>query len=82
MKVGGDRNWFICPCGNEPHKDGFFSCTKDGNVTSPTLDGDWDGVLYVCGFCDSIINSHLMEIIGKCSDQVIYDNNRFDWSSY
>ena len=82
MKVGGDKNWFICPCGNEPHADGFFPCTNDGNITVPLVGSDWEGVLYVCGLCSSIINMDLMEIVGKCSDQVIYDNSKFDWSNY
>lgn len=82
MKVGGDQNWFICPCGNEPHTDGFFSCNSDGHITVGLVGGDWDEIHYVCGLCSNIINMHTLEIVGKCSDQVIHDNEKFDWSKY
>jgi hypothetical protein len=82
MKVGGDQNWFICPCGNEPHKDGFYSCNADGAITVPLVGGDWEGDLYVCGLCSNIISSNTLEIVGKCSDQIKLDNDRFDWSKY
>lgn len=81
-KIGGDSNWFICHCGNEPNRDGFFSAKTDGSITSPSVNGEWDERTYVCLACGRIIDAPTLVIVGKASMQIRLDNNRFDWSTY
>lgn len=44
---------FVCECGNEPHKDGFFPCDADGLEMEPTIKSSWDG-LYLCARCGAV----------------------------
>lgn len=46
-------NKFVCECGNEPHKDGFFPCDADGLEMEPTIESSWDG-LYLCARCGAV----------------------------
>lgn len=60
----GDRDAWICACGNVPSGDGFYPCNAAGNEVEP-VEGAWDGVLYVCNGCGRIIDQNTLEIIGR-----------------
>ena len=80
--INGTKDWFICNCGNEPDNDGFFSCLSTGEIVSPTLNGEWEGSLYLCERCNRIINGETLEVVGICSEQVAFSNSKFDWNEY
>lgn len=80
--INGDKDWFICLCKNEPHLDGFFTCLSDGSITPPTLNGDWQGLYYVCGKCSRIVNQDTLEVVGVCSEQVAFSNANYNWDLY
>lgn len=81
-KIQGDSNWFVCECGNEPHIDGFFTCTDDGRVTSPVLDGEWGGALYLCVRCNRIIHGETLEVEGYATNDAKLANDAYDWATY
>ena len=64
-------DWLVCQCGNEPHKDGFFTCLKDGTPVEPVLDGLWEGSLYVCASCYSIYDVDVFEETGKAVERAV-----------
>lgn len=80
--IDGTTDWFICTCGNQPNSDGFYSCTHDGTIVSPTLNGDWNGETYVCERCSRIIDGNTLKVVGVCSEQVAHANANFDWDTY
>lgn len=57
-------DWLVCKCGNEPHKDGFYTCLVNGEIVEPVLDGPWDGTLYLCAKCDAIYNIDTFDQVG------------------
>ena len=54
LTMDGQSEDWTCTCGNQPHTDGFYPCDPTGRELDPTLD-PWDGVLMVCGWCQTII---------------------------
>jgi len=80
--IDGDIHWFICRCGNEPYFDGFYSCSKDGEIVSPIINGDWDGLLYVCYRCGRIINQDTLEVVGVTGEKAAFHNANYDWENY
>lgn len=60
-------DWFVCQCGNEPYLDGFFPCLTDGTPVEPVIDGNWDGVLYVCAKCYAIYDQDTFDQVGEAS---------------
>jgi hypothetical protein len=63
LTEGGD---WVCPCGNEPHMDGFFPY-HDGAEVEPDADGPWDGVHYFCAACFRIINQNSGAVVDQVS---------------
>lgn len=47
------EDWWVCPCGNEPHAAGLYPCDADGNEQEPTTGSGWDGH-YVCADCGRV----------------------------
>lgn len=80
--IDGTADWFICTCGNQPNYDGFYSCLNTGEIVSPTLNGEWDEVSYLCERCQRIIDGQTLLVTGICSEQVTYGNSNFDWGKY
>lgn len=79
MPLDLDRStidWFVCQCGNEPNRDGFYTCTEDGAYAEPALGGLWQGYLYVCISCFAIYNVDTMDQIGVASlkNQALWTN--------
>jgi hypothetical protein len=58
----GDKEAWICLCGNTSTSDGFFPCDDDGNEVPPTK--GWEN-LYVCGRCGRIIDQFSLEVIDQ-----------------
>lgn len=58
----GNRDAWICLCGNEPQDDGFYPCDAAGKEIEPAA--GWNG-LYVCHRCGRIIQQDSLEIIGR-----------------
>lgn len=50
----GDKDAWICVCGNTPAGGGFYASTKEGVEVEP--DGKWNGIYYVCFDCKAVIN--------------------------
>ena len=57
----------ICRCGNNPSDTGFQPCLADGEVVEPTVEGPWEGRLYVCGDCGRIIDQETCLVTGRVS---------------
>lgn len=57
-------DWLVCQCGNNPGRDGFYTCLKNGEFADPGLDGPWDGSLYVCTFCFAIYDIDTYDQVG------------------
>ena len=64
----GERDAWICLCGNKPHYAGFYPCDAVGNEIEPAA--GWNG-LYVCDECGRIIRQDSLEIIGRKSGALI-----------
>jgi hypothetical protein len=60
----GDRDAWVCICGNMPCDDGFYPCDKRGNEVEP-VEGVWLDPIYVCHACGRIINQDTLEVIGR-----------------
>lgn len=58
----GERDAWVCLCGNEPDSDGFYPCDETGTEME-TVAG-WRG-LYVCGRCGRIIQQDSLKVIGR-----------------
>lgn len=58
----GNKDAWVCLCGNEPSENGFYPCNELGVEVEPT-EKDWNGKLYVCNQCGRIINQHTLEVI-------------------
>jgi len=59
----GDKDAWICRCGNTPVYEGFYPCDAAGNEIEPAdYIGAW---IYVCDRCGRIIHEGTLEIIGR-----------------
>jgi hypothetical protein len=58
----GNREAWVCLCGNQPDYDGFFPCDEEGNEMEP-VEG-WKS-LYVCFRCGRIIHQDSLEVVGR-----------------
>lgn len=58
----GNKDAWVCVCGNTPASYGFFPCDKEGNEMEPVI--GWEG-LYVCGRCGRIIKQNSLAIAGQ-----------------
>jgi hypothetical protein len=47
-------DWWVCLCGNQPDRDGFYSCDRNGTGVEPT-EAEWPEPLYLCDRCGRII---------------------------
>ena len=59
----GDRDAWICICGNRPIDDGFYSCDSNGNEVDPNE--QWISGLYVCARCGRMIRYDTLEVAGR-----------------
>lgn len=75
--VEDEHGEWVCKCGNTSHLEGFYPCDEMGQITEPTIGGDWDDKSYVCERCYRIIDGDTLEITGKCSTDVINKNMDF-----
>lgn len=67
-------DWWICPCGNHPGSDGYYTCDENGYIVSPQLDGPWNEVSWICGKCCRILNSETLEVVGVAGEEVAFAN--------
>lgn len=44
------EDWWVCPCGNDPHGAGLYPCDAHGNAMEPLAGSGWDGHYY-CSSC-------------------------------
>lgn len=61
----GDRDAWVCVCGNTPCGDGFYECDASGRQVEPVRGGSWDGRLYICNCCGVIIDQKTLRIVGQ-----------------
>ena len=59
----GNREAWICVCGNTPCDDGFYTCDSLGNEVEP--DHHWTTELYVCHQCGRMIHFETLKIMGR-----------------
>lgn len=57
----GDKDSWVCVCGNTPTSYSFFPCDK-GNEMEPVK--GWEGS-YICGRCGRIIKQGLLAVVGQ-----------------
>lgn len=60
----GNRDAWICICGNEPSENGFYPVNSKGQEVEPTPE-DWDTDNYKCAQCGRIINQNSLEVVGQ-----------------
>jgi hypothetical protein len=76
-------DWFVCNCGNDPSRDGFYTCLKSGRIVSPAINGEWDGVHYLCFSCDAVYDQDTLEQVGVADHPaVVAYNDQFNWEEY
>jgi hypothetical protein len=68
-ETGNDEAW-ICLCGNEPSKDGFFPCDEKGNEMEPVA--GWGG-LYVCARCGRMIDPESRRVVSRSPQPKLLD---------
>jgi hypothetical protein len=67
MKIeheAGNKEAWICICGNRPAGGGFYPCDKNGDEMEPSKGSNWKG-LYVCNECGRIIDFETLEVVGQ-----------------
>jgi len=69
------EDWWECTCGNRPDSDGFYPCTKDGELVEPTP-RDWDDY-YLCYLCGDIVHYETFEIAGRAAPEIMKKNEEF-----
>jgi hypothetical protein len=57
-------DWWVCPCGNEADRKGFFPCDRNGRHVEPTAEA-WPEPLYVCDRCGRIIAHGTRRVVGR-----------------
>lgn len=77
-----DESWWICLCGNEPHKEGFYTCDANGFITSPTADGRWDGKSFICYNCGRVFDGDSGVVSKKANRLALRHNQHFDFETY
>lgn len=63
-------DWWVCLCGNEPDRFGFYSCDRTGAEVEPT-EAEWPEPLYVCERCGRIIEQESGLVVGHRTAQAI-----------
>ena len=72
------EDWWECSCGNRPDTDGFYPCTKDGEVVEPIL-RDWADH-YLCYLCGEIVRQKTVDVVlvvGRASPETMKKNDKF-----
>jgi len=64
LHEAGNKEAWICICGNTPEEDGFYPCDKDGNEVDPTPQ-HWKTDWYVCASCGRMIDVDTLEVVGR-----------------
>jgi hypothetical protein len=65
----GNRDAWICCCGNRPEQDGFYPCDASGRMVEPTPE-DWTSGLYVCSRCGRLIDPDTLLVVGQADSEV------------
>jgi len=60
----GNKEAWVCVCGNTPVSDGFYTCDSNGNELEPMLNSDWMN-LYLCARCGRIIDMDTLDVVGR-----------------
>ena len=68
------EDWWECSCGNRPDTDGFYPCTKDGEIVEPTK--EWDDY-YLCYLCGEIVHQKTLVVVGSASPEIMKKNDEF-----
>lgn len=71
-----DMEWH-CKCGNNSRSEGFQPSDEIGQICEPYVDGNWNEQHWVCERCYRIIDGYTLQILGKCSTDVINKNTDF-----
>lgn len=74
-------DWLVCDCGNQPNLDGFYTCLTSGRIVSPSINGEWDEVHYICLGCNTIYNTDTMDSLGTASPEIQETNKNIDWTA-
>ena len=60
----GNKEAWLCVCGNTPTADGFFPCNSEGEEVEPVA-SEWTTNCYVCSRCGRIIDQATLEVRGR-----------------
>jgi hypothetical protein len=66
----GDRDAWICLCGNTPADDGFYPIDEQNHEVEPTPK-DWTTNEYFCGRCGRIIDQKTLRIVRRLDPATI-----------
>ena len=60
-------DFWRCPCGNDPHGDGFSACDTQGRPIEPHTDSGWDQLSNVCLNCGRVIEQDAGIVLARVS---------------
>lgn len=65
----------ICPCGNQPHQDGFYCSDQDGTIRELELgpEDEWDGDTMACWSCGRTFSVTTQRVHGTMSAQMLVE---------
>jgi len=63
----------LCICGNETHKDGFYSSDPDGMIREDLYgpESEWDGTTTTCLRCGRTFDWTTGEVLGRTSPEIV-----------
>jgi hypothetical protein len=66
----GDKDAWVCICGNMPSEDGFYPIDDDNHEVEPTPE-DWLTNQYYCNRCGRVIDQDTLEVVRKLDPKKI-----------
>ena len=66
----GDKDAWVCICGNMPSENGFYPIDEDNHEVEPTVK-DWTTNQYFCNQCGRVIDQDSLEVVRKLDPQTI-----------
>jgi len=66
----GNKDAWVCICGNNPSEDGFYPVNEDGHEVEPTVE-DWKTNEYFCARCGRVIDQDSLEVVRQLDPKEI-----------
>jgi hypothetical protein len=70
IREPGDKDAWVCICGNTPSDDGFYPIDEDDHEVEPTAK-DWKTNQYFCNRCGRVIEQDSLEVVRQLDPKKI-----------